>query len=193
MKPKRSCKRSSKFFATGPNEITIFTPQAVNVIHGPASECTKAAWYDNILPIQSVVTTRSKVAHDARRRIWDQSFNTRVLKQHEDKILTHAQLLDAFILMNLGVAINVTALFEYYGFDVMGDVGYNRLFKMLENQHGHYAIDVFKKGTIILGTMSPVPWLIHTVFSLPLITRGWDIYSSWIDTELQRRIKVQPV
>ena len=190
MKPKRSCNCCSDIFATGPNELTIFTSQAVNVIHGPASECTKAAWYDNIVPLQSVVTTRSKAAHDVRRRIWDQSFNTRALKQHEDRILTHAQLVDAFILKNTGVAIDVTALFEYYGFDVMGDVGYNRSFKMLENQHGHYAIDVFKKGTIILGTMTPVPWLIHTVFSLPLITRGWDIFTSWINTELQERIKV---
>ena len=159
-------------------------------VHGPHSECTKAAWYDNILPLQSVVTTRSRASHDARRRVWDQGFSIKALQQHEDKILKHAKLVEGIIAENLGLAVNVTALFQYYGFDVMGDVAYSKSFRMLENQKSHYAIETLKGGLAVLGTMTPVPWLIHTVFSLPFITRGWDVFTAWADTELQNRLKV---
>ena len=177
----------------GPNEITIFTPEAINAIHSPHSECTKAAWYDNILPKQSVVTTRSKSAHDVRRRIWDQAFSIKALQQHEDKILHHAQILDAAISKTPNEPVNVTVFFEYFGFDVMGDVGYNKSFGMLESQKSHYAIETFKGGTIVLGTLSPIPWLIHTLFSLPFLAKGWEMYSTWAHEELQNRIKVSSI
>lgn len=136
------------------------------------------------------MTTRSRTSHDVRRKVWDQGFSTKALQKHEVKILDHANLVDGFVSGRLGEAINASALFEYYGFDVMGDVGYNKSFGMLRDQKSHYAIDTFKGGITVLGTMTPVPWLIHVVFSLPLITRGWDIYNSWADQELQNRLQV---
>ena len=63
--------------ALGPNEITIFTPEGVAEIYGPDSKCSKAAWYDMMLPLVSMVTTRSKTIHDARRRVWDMGFSVK--------------------------------------------------------------------------------------------------------------------
>ena len=98
----------------------------MTAIHGPSAECTKGTWYDNVLPKQSVVTTRSKAVHDARRRIWDQGFSIKALQQHEEIILDHACVLETVIQRKKGAPFNVSEYFECLGFDLIADIGYNR-------------------------------------------------------------------
>ena len=62
---------------SGPNEISIRSVEAVLAIHGPGSRCTKAPFYDLLLPRVSIITTRNKILHDQRRRIWDHGFSTK--------------------------------------------------------------------------------------------------------------------
>lgn len=59
----------------GPNEITLFTPDALLALHGAGSSCKKGDWYDFMLPDVSLHSSRDKVVHDQRRRIWDQAFS----------------------------------------------------------------------------------------------------------------------
>lgn len=59
----------------GPEEITIFDPEAVVAMNGPGSNCTRADWYDGIAPLKSVANLRSPTVHDQRRRIWDKAFS----------------------------------------------------------------------------------------------------------------------
>jgi hypothetical protein len=61
----------------GPSEISIFNPEAVPILLGPASKCTKAPWYDANDPVISLHTLRDKAAHDSRRRIWDRGFGAK--------------------------------------------------------------------------------------------------------------------
>lgn len=68
-------RRYGDFVRTGPNEITIFSPMAIAGVLGPDTKCSKSAWYDMMWPEVSMVTTRSKAEHDARRRAWDMGFS----------------------------------------------------------------------------------------------------------------------
>lgn len=63
----------------GPNEITLFTPDALLALHGAGSNCKKGDWYDFMLPDVSLASSRDKVVHDQRRRIWDQAFSMKGL------------------------------------------------------------------------------------------------------------------
>lgn len=63
------------FVRTGPNELSIFTPQAYNVLHGSQSKCTKAAWYDVLKPNHTMHSTRDKAVHVRQKRVWDQAFS----------------------------------------------------------------------------------------------------------------------
>lgn len=64
----------------GPNEISTFDPEAIPILLGPGSKCTKAPWYDATHPVISLHTLRDKAAHDERRRIWDRGFGAKGLK-----------------------------------------------------------------------------------------------------------------
>jgi len=63
------------FVRTGPNEITIFVPDAIEPVLGPTAKCTKAQYWDMMWPEVSLLTTRSKSNHDSRRRLWDRGFS----------------------------------------------------------------------------------------------------------------------
>jgi hypothetical protein len=69
--------RDTLIFHLGPTEISIFDPEAISVIYGPGTKCTKAPWYDATLPYISMHTLRDKSAHDRRRRIWDRGFGAK--------------------------------------------------------------------------------------------------------------------
>lgn len=177
---------------TGPNEITIFTPKAIPLIHGPTSVCTKTAWYDNIHPIEAVVTTRSRKDHDKRAFIWDQGYSIKALREHEESIFDQAKLLQAQLakLSASDQVIDITEWLEYYGFDVMGVVQYSKSFGMLKSGQSHWVLDTFKGGTKILGYMTSVPWLIHIVHSLPLVGQGFGKYKAWATKSIYDRIDV---
>ncbi|KAF7528053.1 hypothetical protein G7054_g10245 [Neopestalotiopsis clavispora] len=185
-------KKYGDFVRTGPNEITVFTPDAIPLIHGPESTCTKAAWYDNILPVYSIVTLRSKPAHDARRRAWDQGYSIKALQKHEATIFKYAKQLEAAFAAREGEVVNMTKWFEFYGFDVMGAVQYSQSFHMLESGESHWVLDVVKGGTVIMGTMTSLPWLIHLVQSLPLVARGVAKYEGWAAESIRHRKRNKP-
>jgi len=63
----------------GPTEITVFTPEVKWAVDGPANQCNKAVWYDILLPLIALNTTRSKRDHDQRRRTWDRAFTLKGL------------------------------------------------------------------------------------------------------------------
>ena len=63
----------------GPAEITIFTPKVKCAVDGPTNQCNKAVWYDILLPMIALNTTRSKKERDQRRRIWDRAFTLKGL------------------------------------------------------------------------------------------------------------------
>ena len=58
----------------GPNEVTIFSPDALPAVLGPGTKCTKTGWYDTLKPLIALNTTRDKGLHDRRRRIWNRGF-----------------------------------------------------------------------------------------------------------------------
>lgn len=57
--------------------MTVFNPEILAAVDGPGTGCTKAVWYDFLLPEVAVNTTRDKEKHDQRRRIWDRGFTTK--------------------------------------------------------------------------------------------------------------------
>lgn len=57
------------FGSLGPSELTVFDSQILGAIDGPGTRCTKAVWYDALLPERLVNTTREKAIHSQRRRM----------------------------------------------------------------------------------------------------------------------------
>ena len=68
-------KKYGDFVRTGPNEVTIFTPDAIDEVYGVKTKCIKASWWEMMWPEVSMITTRSKEGHALGRKAWERGFS----------------------------------------------------------------------------------------------------------------------
>ncbi|KAL8947425.1 MAG: hypothetical protein Q9222_006293 [Ikaeria aurantiellina] len=185
-----------QFVRTGPEELTIFHPEVLRAVDGPGNSCTKAVWYDLLLPELAVNTTRSKPAHDKRRRIWDQGFSSKALAGYEQRMMEYGHLLENGIcgLSQQGQAVNVSAWFYWFTFDVMGEFAFAKSFGMLESEKWHFAVTMLRKAMRLLGPLSPVPWLAQVGFSLLpwfWVIADWFAMLAWCRQRMEERIQIE--
>lgn len=184
-----------QFVRTGPEEITVFHPEVLRAVDGPGNSCTKAVWYDLLLPELAVNTTRSKPEHDKRRRIWDHGFTTKALTNYEERMMSYGDALERGIadLAQKGRPVNVCAWFYWFTFDVMGEFAFARSFGMLESERWHTAVVMLRKAMRLLGPLSPVPWLAQIGFSIIpwfWVVRDWFAMLAWCRERMKERIQV---
>ena len=184
-----------QFVRTGPEEITIFHPEVLRAVDGPGNSCTKAVWYDLLLPEIAVNTTRSKTEHDKRRRIWDHGFTTKALNYYEERMMKHGEVLERAIsdLAQRDRPVDVSSWFYWFTFDVMGEFAFARSFGMLEDEKWHTAVVMLRKAMKLLGPLSPVPWLAQigfNIFPWFWVVRDWFAMLAWCQERMKERIQV---
>ena len=103
---------------------------------------------------------------------------------------SYAEKLGEIVSSLSGHPIDMTQLFEYFTFDVMGDINFGVRFDCLKNERRVNAIEIFKKGMKLMGPFTPLPWLFHDPVSVPGLKKNWLAFRSWADNELQKRLKV---
>lgn len=157
-------------------------------INGPGSKCTKAPFYDLLLPRTSIITTRNKTFHDQRRRIWDHGFSAKALNQYEPQVDHYTSLLTSAVSQRLGTPMDVTSWFHYFSFDLMGQLSFGKSFNMLATGKPHFAIDLMRDGMTLLGVFTPTPWLARIGFSIPGVASGWKSMFVWSDAQMRERI-----
>ena len=152
-------------------------------------------------------TIRDKPKHEQRRRIWDLAFSVKgmdsgrdknksyltdktALGSYEGRVIYHIDKLDQSINSSLGRAIDVTKLFGFFSFDVMGDLSFGKQFGMLESEKEHFAVNTLRQGMLALGLFTPAPWLFVILITTPGLMRGWNKMIDWSIGEVTHRINV---
>ncbi|KAI8939307.1 hypothetical protein NX059_003097 [Plenodomus lindquistii] len=153
---------------TGPREVTVYCADAITMIHGPNTRCRKGPWYAfaNHIGGKSTQTTRDKEEHRRRRKNWDYAFNAKSLRDYEPRLNRHAMALMARLQEQASQSVvRFTNWVNFYSFDVMGDVGFNRSFGMMEKGE---ETDVIK---LLHASMEPLSIFGQITWGLNLITR----------------------
>ena len=112
------------------------------------------------------------------------------LANYEGRVVDYISRLDSKISGSLGRPLNVTNLFGFFSFDVMGDLSFGKQFNMLESEKQHIAVDTLRQGMSVLGLFTPVPWLFIILINTPGLMRRWNEMILWSTQEVDRRIKV---
>lgn len=60
---------------------------------GAQNRNTRSDWYDLLYPRISSLFTRSKIVHNARRKVWESALNNFTLPQHYRTILIYVRTL----------------------------------------------------------------------------------------------------
>ena len=178
-----------EFVRVGSNTLSVAHPESVELIYGLGSKCRKAPWYDLTHPMVSLQSTRDRPVHDRRRRIWSAAFSDKALRGYEERICEHQDRLFGYIDTQQDGVINVTQLFNFYSFDVMGDLAFGTSFDMLAKSKEHWAIELLNKGLEPLGYVFPV-WFFRLMVSVPRLADDWWRFIAFCAEKAEERIKV---
>ncbi|KAJ5751603.1 hypothetical protein N7520_008520 [Penicillium odoratum] len=176
---------------TGPCDLSIAHPQGVRLIYGPQSPCTKNAFYDMSYPAQSLLSFREKPLHDRRRRVWSPGFSEKALRGYEKRIRVYRQKLFDQLMAREGETVNAIQWFNFYAYDVMGDLAFARSFDMLDDNENHWAIQVLLDGLGPLEYMIPV-WLLRLFLGIAMLSKDWWQFGKFCNDRLMHRLKNTP-
>jgi cytochrome P450 len=139
---------------------------------------------------RSLQTTRSKQEHKERRKAWDQALSTKSLRDYEPRLNRHAYALVSKLQEHAHEeSVRISNWVNFYSFDVMGDIGYNHKFGMVEKGKEDRLIELLHTGMVPLSVFNHVPWALS--FLLRHGAAG-DVleFSAWTASTLKERKKV---
>lgn len=190
-------------------ELSIIDPDAVAEIYGPRAKCTKGPWYDATLPLTSMHQTRDKALHRHRRKVWDRGFKAQgkwllslldvagylpleALRDYEPRVKQYTDTLLAQIRKFSGRPLNASRWFNYFSFDVMGDLAYGESFDMLKNGKSHWAIHLLNEGQGGLRPFSQLTWLFGILIRIPVLNTGYKKFVKFCDDMISKRARMNP-
>lgn len=173
----------------GSNDLAIADPEFVQPIYGHGAKCTKSAWYDGSYPTTSLQTIRIKALHDKRRRIWSPAFSDKALRGYEKRLEPFADALLDRLQSFHGGPVNVAKWFNYFGYDVMGDLAFGKDFGMLSSGEEHFAVNLLNEGMQIMAMLFPV-WFFRTLTAIPGLAGGYWNFVGYCSQQLDNRMNV---
>ncbi|PVH72767.1 cytochrome P450 [Cadophora sp. DSE1049] len=176
-----------EYVRIGPSELSIVDPEAVEAIMGSRSACTKSAWYDMGMPLVSLHQCRDRATHDKRRRVWDRGFSMKAIDSYESRVVSFANVLVEQLKSFGGKPLNSSLWFNYYSFDVMGELAFGQSFDMLKTGEKHNAIKLLHEGQRPLGIFSPMPWLMMIMMRIPGAGAGYNRWLAYCEEHAEKR------
>jgi hypothetical protein len=185
-------KYNSDIVRTGPRELSIISVEAIPLIHGPASKCTKGPWYEQLHHLEgsSMHNTRSKKDHRERRRGWDRALNAKSLREYEPRINRHTlNLISKLHEHAQEPSVRISNWVNFYSFDVIGDIGFSRSFGMIERGEEDSLIEMLHKSMWVMAVFNHVPWALSLLSRLGA-ARDVLKFTAWTTQTLGERAKV---
>lgn len=123
----------------GPREVSCANPAAIPLLYGPtgpSSAFIRGPWYtaQSMLPdVHSLQNEPTLPEHSRRRRDWDPAFSIKALAGYKSNIQRNAEtLLDQVARLSRDGLVDIRECMMWFGFDVMGELGFGRSFGTLE-------------------------------------------------------------
>ncbi|KAM7212208.1 cytochrome P450 [Rhypophila decipiens] len=172
---------------TGPSNLSVNVPEAVQLVLGSKSRCYKSPWYDSSLPLVNLHSTRDLKAHELRRKVFSKAFSPAALLAYEERITPLSNLFCEQISKMAGSPVNATEWFKYFAYDCMGEVGLGETFHMLDKPDNRWVPDLLMAGMADIAQLQPIPWSTPILHRLPLIAGGPKSFIRFIMDQVQAR------
>ncbi|KAF2872237.1 cytochrome P450 [Massariosphaeria phaeospora] len=166
-------KKYEDFIRTGPEEVTVFTPDGIEPLYGIRTRCSKSSWWNMPWPEVSMISTRSKQDHAMGRKAWEKGFGIKALRDYRPRML---RLIDRFVQhlkTRAGKSIDATETFECYTTDFMAETVFSLDFGMVRTGKYNECMKQHRTSLALLGIFTPVPWLFVLLASFPGLKSDW--------------------
>ncbi|EHK20796.1 uncharacterized protein TRIVIDRAFT_59079 [Trichoderma virens Gv29-8] len=178
---------------SSPRELSINRPSAIGVIYESPTRTTRSPWYaqvSNDVTKISLNSTRVLNLHKLRKKAWERGLGFRALAIYAPRIKAKVDLLLSKIADRCGQPIDITEYAMFFGFDVMGDIGFSKDFHMLEQESEHPAIKGVHESMLAIGVLGTVPWLLSMISKVPGAAASFSRFTTWCHQELQKKREI---
>ncbi|RYP57497.1 hypothetical protein DL769_009436 [Monosporascus sp. CRB-8-3] len=156
---RRIHRRYGEFVRTGPNEVSIFHPAAIQVLDSSSSHTTKDNWYDFLKPLNSAVFTRNESEHKEWRKSWTQSLSKKSMGVYQPRIVELALSLSDTIADYANTPVDVNEVMSWFSFDVMAEIVFGNHFGLVKSKSMHPAIRHRDRALAMLGPLEGAIWI----------------------------------
>lgn len=183
-------KQYGDYVRTGPRELTIFDPEALQALLGSQSKTSKGPFYD-ILD-KSLHLNRDRMWHRQRRNLWDNAFK---------KSLPHAtpqieyicdQLLDR--LRNAaGKSVPLLETMTYFSYDVMSALAFGKPMGFTAGESSaaaEHVLNTLTQSLSATGIMYHMPWLMNALAVLTSLAGPMKDWTDWSVSQVEARMAV---
>ncbi|PHH72972.1 hypothetical protein CDD80_4116 [Ophiocordyceps camponoti-rufipedis] len=164
----------------GPSELSIRNMSAIKTIHSSTSPCIKGPWYDMLKPDDGLNAARDKKEHSLRRKAWDKAFSGKALRNYEPRVASCTAQLVAVIDEAQGQPVDASSLFIFYGFDVMGEIGFGRSFNILSDGVLPEAIGMVRDCMGLIGAYRRLLWQSRVLITIPALIQAPRAFNRWL-------------
>ncbi|KAK3380816.1 cytochrome P450 [Podospora didyma] len=172
---------------TGPSNLSVLHPEAVQAVLGSKSRCVKSPWYDASLPLVNLHSTRDLKIHEIRRKAFNKSFSPASLAAFEERITPLSNLFCEQVDSFKGSPFDATAWFKYFAFDVMGELGLGESFHMLERKDNRWVPDLLMAGMADIAQLQPIPWSTPILHRIPFLSGGANNFIQFVMDQVKKR------
>ncbi|KAI1859785.1 hypothetical protein JX265_010234 [Neoarthrinium moseri] len=178
------------FVRVGPRELSINRPSAISAIYGLTTKCSKSPWYSQVsydATKISINSTRDADIHRRRKRAWERGLSFRALSAYEARIVAKVDLLLSRLDAQGENSLDISKYAMFFGFDVMGEIGFSKDFHMLESEIEHPAIRGLHDNMAAVGVLGTVPWLLSMLSKIPGATGSYSNFMDWCGQQLEEK------
>ena len=190
----------------GPSELSIANPKAYNFIHSNQSPCQKGPWYNILHPVKSLHMIRDRKEHSQRRKTWDKGLGSKgssshhrlclfvcligtALRDYEPRVEHYTKQLLSMLRAKEGTPVDASTIFNFYSFDVMGDMAFDNGFDMLKDGVVHYYMESVHANMLAVSAFSHLVWIFPLLKAIPGLNKEHVRFQSWLEDQVSARRK----
>lgn len=183
-------KEYGDYVRTGPRELTIFDPEAIQAILGFQSKTSKGPFYD--IMEKSLHLNRDRVWHRQRRKVWDNAMKTSLsgfaphIGEACDQLLKRLQQAE-------GKPILLLETMTYFSYDVMSKLAFGQAMGFTTGESSEIAdkiLSTFTQGLSAMGIMYHMPWLMNALGVLTSLAGPLKDWTDWSVSQMKARMAV---
>ncbi|KAE8332165.1 cytochrome P450 [Aspergillus sergii] len=114
------------------------------------------------------------------------------LRDYEPRVSHYAEQLLEAVRKNVGKPMDMAKWFNYYSFDVMGDLSFGKSFNMLVGGQDTYFSTQLHADMKSIGLFSHLTWLFPFFKRIPILNSDYLKFWDWVGGRVEERIKNDP-
>ncbi|KAK6222379.1 hypothetical protein LQW54_001079 [Pestalotiopsis sp. IQ-011] len=114
------------------------------------------------------------------------------LRNYEPRVQAYTDQLMQQLSKRENSPVNVTDWFNFYSFDVMGDMAWGKSFNMLRDGIKHYFMTSLHADMTSVGLFSHLVWLFPIFKATPILNKESKKFWGWVNSQVDERKKMKP-